>query len=247
MLQSFKDISIAILALVLTLISIDLWSANRFQLIKASQDLQSASGHLDSAVGKADRFLSPELLKNLDNYLINSPAILEKIGNSSVDTVAASTRAIDNFSKKSGPAFETANRILLQVESDTLPKLNRSIDSSDRLINSAVRLTDAGELTMGEATLTIAQVRQLLSDPNIVELLAESAATVKEVHLTAAEVRAAVPEILVELTKIEANVARGTGETADFIAGFNKPEGKTSKVARFIISVLLGNLRSLRP
>jgi len=241
--ENLRNASIAIFFALLSVFTILLYPKVSVIL----SNLEEASKHSAVVSKRLNDFLTPEMLKNYDNNLNTSTLTLQQMANDYAGVARDTRDSLRIITAEVKPTLRSADRLIARAADETLPKLNRSIDSSDRLINSAVRLTDAGELAIGETKLTIAQVRALLSDPNIVELLAESAQTAKEVHLTAAEVRQAIPELLAELNKIEANVARGTGETADFIAGFNKPEGKTSKVAKFILSALLGNIRSLRP
>lgn len=142
------------------------------------------------------------------------------------------------------------DKTLAQVNDQVLPNISQLVLSSDQMVRTTAMVIagngNALKVMTEETTLTIAQVRRLLSDPKLPDLIADSDTLLQEAHLTAAEVRKAIPDLLAELQKIEENVGRGTGETADFIASFNKPDSKKSKIAKFLLSLVLSNARSLR-
>lgn len=243
-----RNIATTLFFAFLTFVVADFYFRNRVSLIttltetsKAAVEVRKASTEVSLAAVEQRAFLKRQQDLFEAPQTQRSIGLALRTGDDLNRTVKKLNRTLDLFN----------DRTLLTINDRILPNAADLLASGDSMIRTTALVVQADgnalRLLAEEGTLTVRQLGTLLSSPSVVAFLAESAEAAKEAKLTAKEVREAIPELLVELHKIEQEVARGAGELATYIAGFNAPSSKTGKVLRFILGVLLSNARSLRP
>lgn len=140
------------------------------------------------------------------------------------------------------------NHLLDLVNGETMPRVNETIDSSRETIDSTnvavSTLSARGAAVADNLDGAVAELRARLADPAIARLLAglaetseQSAAMLRELQVTDAEVRAAIPELLANFNRLTSESGRLSKESADFIAGLNKPTTKKQKLFRILLQV----------
>ena len=149
------------------------------------------------------------------------------------------------------------NTMIREFRSNTLPNANVALGETKSLLEEGTKTLSSANTVLQTAdknleTLTklaganLEELRQLLADESIKQLLGNLADTTNsvktsaiEVEASSAEIRKAIPELVTELKNISHHIDDGTAETTNFIKGLNKPQSKKEKVFRFLVESIL--------
>lgn len=190
-------------------------------------------------------------LSNASTCLAKSSAAVEKVSTAEANLltnektaakIGVLVRKADNIAR----IVDDVEKIVDQVNQDTVPKANKAIEASTDTLNSATSLLKTTDKSVADIALMMGkdleELRQLLADEHLKQLLANITATSEEVNKTSQhidatteEVQKAIPELIAELKAISHHTDDSTGEIATFLAGLNKPLSKKQKLYRALV------------
>ena len=162
-------------------------------------------------------------------------------------------RAIGLFLRSGDDLNRTVKKVniaLDQINYDTIPKFNNTLDSTDNIINTSnkiiIKLADKTELILDDTDQAVRELNSLLADPNIrraIEGVALAASatghTAIAVEVTAEEVKAAIPELVNNIKSVGNNADLSSKEVLQFLTGLNKPLTRKQKLFKFILEAFV--------
>lgn len=206
---------------------------------------------------RLNNFISADRLKNWDNNVNTIGYVLQSMGNDygrvarrSTDVADQLQRDSHNIAVRLEKSISLFNSNLQRIQSDTLPAVNNTARSFEGLGNASTlavqRFSIQSEVLMDNSNELVREVKALLKDPRISEILTNAVDTTENIDslteqmtVTNEEINKALPELLKQLQAISSNTAGATKETHEFIKALNKPRTKKERVLRFILESVL--------
>lgn len=144
---------------------------------------------------------------------------------------------------KVNSALDKTNQALATVNTETLPRVNQTLDGANALI---LKCSDGVTLVLSDTDETIKQIRQLLQSPEIKQALQGFADTAthtsgiaQNVEFTSGDLRSALPALLEQIKTIQANVADSSQAVAQLLGRLNRPVSKKERVFQFLLRLLI--------
>lgn len=132
-----------------------------------------------------------------------------------------------------------------QINQETIPRINKTLESIDGI---AITLMDGTKILLTEADEGFKELRAFLKSPELQTALRTGLQTIDEINTlaqetsaTAADLRAAIPELVTLLNGTMKNTEASTYEIATFLHRINKPLTKKEKLFKVLLyAVTLG-------
>ena len=203
----------------------------RQQSTSVLQDIQSASKSI-SISAQSFQQVSESQRKLLESDSTQrSIGLLLRTGDDLNRTVKKLNVAIDGF-----------NESLRLVNSETLPKINTTIDNTNTLI---FQCSDGIRIIINSSDSTIQELKFLLQSEQVKAALQGMADTsintallTKELEITSVEFRELIKEFLTALKIVADNSGQATAEVTMLLQRINKPLTKKEKALNILVRVL---------